>query len=123
MAMWYKPRQKQSDGKWHMTAGSDEDSSGYAYAIGYCAKGCPGHDTQEAAYKHWEEYILDNEVKAYRERNEQKRCLICSRWTNQLVEVGRTFPYYLPLCSLHESKEIIIEQYMKMKHGEEVSCG
>ncbi len=52
-----KPRQKEGDGKWHYTSHNKRTGT---YPIGYCADGCPGHDTAEDAAEHYRQYLLDN---------------------------------------------------------------
>lgn len=51
---YYGPRQRKSDGKYHYTCMND----GQIWPVGFCADGCPGHDTAEQACEHQKQYML-----------------------------------------------------------------
>lgn len=90
-------------GKWHFTSMND----GQIWPIGYCADGCPGHDTEQEARDHQREYVLDNRVQYDRHMaaDSQKKCEECGEWTDGLVVVDGWHDHVL--CPPHQTREIV----------------
>lgn len=88
-------------GKYHYGC---SDSSG-TYPIGYCAQGCPGHDTADEARSHQRQYEIEQEADRFEDVDTQKKCLVCGTWTTLRVKVGHTFTQMYALCAEHDSVE------------------
>jgi hypothetical protein len=90
-------------GKFHYTVSSDEE--GWCHATGYCADGCPGHETREGAEQHYEQYILDHHLKLDGvDKESQKKCCVCGSWTQgRAYFTGEEYREY-PLCDEHRTR-------------------
>ena len=74
-----------------------------ARRIGYCAFGCPGHDSSAEALAHHLEYQLDRETDLWLERRSAPRaCEICGESTTLRARLGRDSQLFI-LCSQHQS--------------------
>jgi hypothetical protein len=72
--------------------------------IGYCALGCPGHDSSAEALAHHLEYQLDRETDLWLERRSAPRvCEICGELTTLRARLGRDTPQLFILCRQHQS--------------------
>lgn len=107
---YYQPRElKDKDGNpsgiWHYTCMND----GRIWAVGYCAQGCPGHDTKDGAYEHQRQYELDNaryNGKLGNEHHrEERKCEICGEWTDGYASVGMGGMERYILCDQHRNRE------------------
>jgi hypothetical protein len=75
---------------------------GLTQRIGYCARGCLGHDSSVAALEHHLQFQLDRETDLWLERQQASACEICGAPTTLRARLGRgTKP--LALCSDHQS--------------------
>lgn len=58
-----QPREIHRDGAatglWHFTEAHGSDGRRGVFAVGYCADGCPGHDTPEGARDHMTDYLRE----------------------------------------------------------------
>lgn len=104
---YYQPRElKGSDGKgnglFHYTVRNDNR----IFAVGYCAEGCDGHPTEEAARRHYTEYLLDNRLQLDLQlTGQQRRCEVCGEWTQGLARVDHSSSW--PLCDQHRTREAV----------------
>ena len=80
---------------------------------GYCALGCPGHDTSEDALAHHLQYQLDRETDLWLERRDSPRdCEICGERTTLRARLGRdTRPFVL--CREHQSTSSLQRLYQQ----------
>jgi hypothetical protein len=86
-------------GKWFTVA---MKPGGLTHRIGYCARGCAGHESGGAALTHHLEFQLDRETDLWLERQEAHACEICSAPTTLRARLGRgTRPH--ALCCEHQS--------------------
>ncbi len=115
---------KPDAGKWRYTTRNDDR----IWAIGYCAEGCPGHDTAEGAYEHQTAYLLDHELHLDgRYSDAQHRCEAdvptgginisgmltapptgtekCGKWTEFFGSVGWAPSW--SLCDVHRTREVV----------------
>ncbi len=76
-----------------------------ARRVGYCALGCPGHDSSDEALAHHLEYQLDRETDLWLERRSAPRdCEICGEPTVLRARLGRGRDTQLfALCRQHQS--------------------
>lgn len=98
---YYGPREIADEngtgiGKWRYTVRNDDR----VYAVGYCADGCPGHDTPEEAREHYRQYTLDHAHEA--EFRPPSECLICGAWTPKGFDVDH---HTYALCDEHRTRE------------------
>ena len=86
-------------GKWFTVA---IESGGLTHRIGYCARGCPGHESSVAALAHHLQFQLDRETDLWLERQQASACEICGVPTKLRARLGRdTKPH--ALCADHQS--------------------
>ena len=86
-------------GKWFTVA---IQPGGLTHRIGYCARGCPGHDSSVAALAHHLQFQLDRETDLWLERQQASACEICGVPTTLRARLGRdTRPH--ALCPDHQS--------------------
>jgi hypothetical protein len=110
MAMIYMPREIIRDGKpsglFHMTAGSDE-SAGYVYPVGGCAKDCPGHATKDEAEEHWHRSRLDSGLRLKQtSAQEMRKCEVCGVFTPMMAVLDvQPFGDSWFLCEEHCTRE------------------
>ena len=75
---------------------------GLTHRIGYCARGCPGHESSGAALTHHLQFQLDRETDLWLERQQAHACEICGTSTTLRARLGRgTKPHVL--CAEHQS--------------------
>jgi hypothetical protein len=75
---------------------------GRTHRIGYCARGCLGHESSDAALTHHLQFQLDRETDLWLERQQSDACEICSTPTTLRARLGRgTKPRVL--CADHQS--------------------
>jgi hypothetical protein len=87
-------------GLFHMTS----DIRGVVAPTGYCADGCPGHDSREGAAEHYRQYKLDH-LTRYGVKgggNSMHKCRVCGEFTQGLAVCNET-PY--DLCEEHNNRE------------------
>lgn len=71
--------------------------------VGYCALGCPGHDSSAEALAHHLQYQLDREADLWLERRAAPRdCEICGEPTTLRARLGRDTQLFT-LCRQHQS--------------------
>jgi hypothetical protein len=93
-------------GKWHYTSEND----GNIHAIGYCAQGCPGHDTAEEACAHYRAYLLEQRARFDGAlHGEQRPCAVCGAWTQGVVSIDGWHTYVL--CDDHRTPEHLEKIY------------
>lgn len=86
-------------GKWFTVA---IQPGGLTHRIGYCARGCSGHDSSDAALMHHLQFQLDRETDLWLERQRSDACEICGTPTTLRARLGRgTKPH--ALCADHQS--------------------
>jgi hypothetical protein len=86
-------------GKWYSVI---LERSG-ARRTGYCATGCSGHDSSQAALAHYLQFQLDRETDLWLDRREPARaCEICNSLTTLRARVGRNTKLVV-LCTQHQS--------------------
>ena len=86
-------------GKWFTVA---VQPGGLTHRIGYCARGCPGHESSIAALAHHLQFQLDRETDLWLERHQARACEICGVSTPLRARLGRgTKPH--ALCADHQS--------------------
>ena len=105
---YYQPRElKDKDGNpsgiWHYTCMND----GRIWPVGYCAQGCPGHDTKEGAYEHYRQYELDTSRYDGTYSGTQRKCEICGEWTQRFASVGPDHMEMHTLCDAHRNRETL----------------
>lgn len=98
---------KRSDtGKWHYV--SAHRSRG-AYPIGYCADGCPGHDTEQEARDHARDYVLDRVAFTddSSDARSQHRCEAegCDEFTSGSARLP--WGGYYTLCAAHRNRATV----------------
>lgn len=88
-------------GRWHYTVRND----GRIWPVGYCADGCPGHESAEAACEHQREYELANLRQiTYAGWTD---CQVCGAPTKAGVEHGPGIGHPIALCDEHRTPEVI----------------
>jgi hypothetical protein len=86
-------------GKWFTVA---VQPGGLTHRVGYCARGCLGHESSGAALTHHLQFQLDRETDLWLERHESHECEICGTPTTLRARLGRgTKPHVL--CADHQS--------------------
>ncbi len=86
-------------GKWYTVIA---ERSGVRRA-GYCANGCPGHDSSQSALAHYLQFQLDRETDLWLDRREPAlECEICGARTTLRARLGRKTKL-LVLCTQHQS--------------------
>jgi hypothetical protein len=101
---YLQPRQRKNEdgtlGKWHMTNKHDDD----VYPVGYCADGCPGHDTPDEAREHFRAYLLDSTDYDTRHRwGSPRRCEVCGKFTTRFVQTA--WEHVHTLCPAHANRD------------------
>ncbi len=108
----YGPKEIARDGKptglWHYCY----SNSASIWPIGYCAEGCPGHNSPEEAESHYHEYVLNNEVRRFTVPDTQQKCVICGDWTHHRAQIGRHHAHCFVLCQAHNTPETIRKLYL-----------
>ena len=90
----------QDAGRWFSLA---LEPGGFEHRVGYCARGCPGHDSSVEALAHYLQYQLDRETDLWLERPQDARaCEICGAPTTLRARLGRGTKLYV-LCADHHS--------------------
>ena len=70
---------------------------------GYCASGCPGHDSSRDALAHYLQFQLDREADLWLDRREPAgECEICGARTTLRARLGRETKLFA-LCTKHQS--------------------
>ena len=92
----------QPSGKWHYTRMND----GRIWPVGYCADGCPGHDTKEGAYEHQRQYDLDH-ARYDTEYGHWQPCRVCGELTNKAATWGVGGLSHAVLCDAHRTREYL----------------
>lgn len=92
-------------GKWHYTVKWGE----HTVPHGYCAKGCPGHDTPEAAVKHYEQWLIEENLRLDGDmKDTQKKCEVCGEWTSKCaLIIDSVWEREFVLCDAHRNRESI----------------
>jgi hypothetical protein len=86
-------------GKWFVVT---IQPGGLTHRIGYCARGCAGHESSVAALNHHLQFQLDRETNLFLERRQADACEICGAPTKLRARLGRdTKPNVL--CTDHQS--------------------
>jgi hypothetical protein len=76
---------------------------GITRRTGYCAVGCPGHETAEEALAHHLQYQLDREADFWLERRDAAaECEICGARTTLRARLGRDTRLFV-LCTRHQT--------------------
>jgi hypothetical protein len=74
-----------------------------ARRTGYCALGCPGHESSAEALAHHLQYQLDRESDLWLERRGRPQdCEICGEPTTLRARLGRDTKLFV-LCQQHQS--------------------
>jgi hypothetical protein len=100
----YKAFEKADDHLWHYCVKSD----GRIWPVGYCAQGCPGHETQEGAEEHYKAYLVDSakhQLEASRPHAAARKCEVCETYTRGLSVTGPSFLEVHALCDTHNNHE------------------
>ena len=97
------------NGLWHYTNHNDGIGT---YAEGYCAQGCPGHDTEHGAYEHQTQYLRDTATfYAGDQPSRQERCAVCGEWTQKVATlIAGHVEIVQPLCEQHCTRETLLPQ-------------
>jgi hypothetical protein len=66
-----------------------------------------GHATSEEAYACYQQYELDNMLRFWESRSEQKKCQICETWTTHRAELGDFHREFI-LCPEHATREHVV---------------
>jgi hypothetical protein len=69
---------------------------------GYCALGCAGHESSDAALAHHLQYQLDRETDLWLDRRADRDCEICGNATTLRARIGRNTKLFV-LCQQHQS--------------------
>lgn len=70
---------------------------------GYCARGCPGHDSAADALAHYLQFQLDREADLWLDRRSSpSECEICGEITTLRARLGRNTKLFV-LCREHQS--------------------
>lgn len=78
-------------------------SDGHQDRVGYCARGCLGHDSSAEALAHYLQFQLDRETELWVQRPHATRtCGICGVQTTLRARLGRDTELYV-LCADHQS--------------------
>jgi hypothetical protein len=93
-----------------------------ARRVGYCAFGCPGHDSSEEALAHHLEYQLDRETDLWLERRSAPRaCEICGEPTTLRARLGRDTRLFI-LCREHQSTTSLQKLFHQRVAGQAASA-
>jgi len=96
-------------GKWFTVA---IQHGGLTHRTGYCAQGCPGHESSVAALTHHLQFQLDRETDLWLERQQARACEICGVATTLRARLGRdTRPH--ALCADHQSSHCLQLLYQR----------
>lgn len=120
MTEWYQPRQIDKGpnaGKWHYTYSNSRG----VFAVGSCANSCDGHETSQAATRHYAEGLALGELREIDDEAEQRRCVICNEWTQHRVILWGA-PHFTPLaiCAGHDPRPAIRSDVFKHYGVEDV---
>src|ERR1700757_3462708 len=78
-------------------------SDGQGDRVGYCARGCQGHESTAEALAHYLQFQLDRETDLWVHRPHNSRaCEICGARTTLRARLGRGTKLYV-LCADHQS--------------------
>lgn len=100
-------------GKWFTVA---IQPGGLTHRVGYCARGCSGHESSVAALTHHLQFQLDRETDLWLERQQARACEICDVPTTLRARLGRdTKPYVL--CAEHQSSRCLQLLYQRRTAG------
>lgn len=99
-ALEIKGKDGKGTGKYHFTRTND----GITFPVGYCADGCPGHDTPDEAADHYHQYLLDNARYDIGVHN-YSPCEICGELTNKVATLGPGHMEVHNLCDKHRNRE------------------
>lgn len=76
---------------------------GLEQRVGYCARGCRGHDSSEEALAHHLQFQLDRETDLWMARpHEARECEVCGTPTTLRARLGRGTKLYV-LCADHQA--------------------
>lgn len=96
-------------GRWFTVA---VQPGGLTHRVGYCAQGCPGHESSVAALTHHLQFQLDRETDLWLERQQTCACEICGVPTTLRARLGRdTKPHVL--CADHQSSRCLQLLYQR----------
>ena len=107
---YYQPREIRGmdgnpSGRWHYTCMND----GRIWPVGYCAQGCPGHDSKDGAYEHQRQYVLDHKLRLDGQAlNTAQKCLVCGAWTDRFAEADMQQFF---LCDAHRTREEVASRF------------
>jgi hypothetical protein len=109
---YYDAREKKDNtgtpsGSWHYTYQNDD----LIRPVGYCADGCPGHDSKDGAYQHQRAYDLDHARYDVEHLGSWHECLICKALTNKAAAVGIGGMATYNLCDEHRNREALEQLY------------
>lgn len=111
---YYQAREAlDADGKpsglWRYTVRNDDR----IHAVGYCAQGCPGHDSEEGAYAHQREYELDNARFNGEWAGAWYICAAegCEALTNRFASIGPGLMQTFTLCDDHRNRDGLAAVY------------
>jgi hypothetical protein len=96
-------------GKWFAVT---VQPGGLTCRIGYCARGCPGHESSSGALAHHLQFQLDRETDLWLERQAALACELCSVPTTLRARVGRDSKPHV-LCAEHQSShslQLLVER-------------
>lgn len=115
----YEPRQKLVDGKptgWHFVCSYSRG----AYPIGYCSEHDP-HPTADEAVACYRSWQLDNASLRTQHPDEQRKCSICSAWTQLSARPAGPFGWSDEhwLCYAHNNREGLAAAIAKRNQEEQ----
>lgn len=89
-------------GLWHFTCQNDSR----IWPVGYCAVGCPGHDTPEGAQEHYRQYLLDTARYDGVMAQQMRPCQVCGEWTQGFATTEAGTSMYV-LCDTHRNRDAL----------------
>lgn len=108
---YYQPAQIEKGpnaGKWHYVSINRRNGT---HPVGYCADGCPGHDSEDEARSHYRDYLLDSLsfVDGPSDPDTLYRCEFdgCKERTAGVAETGPGKLLVWFLCAEHRNRESV----------------
>lgn len=105
---YYGPAERIVDGKnsglWHYVMRHRDQ----VIPVGYCARNCDGHPTQEAACRHYRDYLLDHQLAFFDDPDVMLRCVVCNEMTTGR---GHVSTQMWVLCADHRNRSEIEKRY------------
>jgi hypothetical protein len=80
--------------------------AGQAWPVGYCARGCQGHDTKAGAREHYRQFLIDRFGQYTGTLTSTSACSVCGRPTTHCALIDYHYEWdVIGLCPDHLNRE------------------